>query len=135
MVKLRYVYEVLVKQATQAHTDEVVFLLIKAFISMDLFHNKYLALTAITHVNVLSQRLSYKEQLISTISMNYFLKTILDKKGNQSQRHTSSTSWISQSLNTQTQVASELDSGLLLEQSLQIDETINYIKMCSYRIT
>jgi len=26
----------------------------KAYISMDLFHNKYLALTAITHVSVLS---------------------------------------------------------------------------------
>lgn len=54
MVKLRYVYDVLVKQATQAHNEEIVFLLMKAYISMDLFHNKYLALTAITHVNVLS---------------------------------------------------------------------------------
>jgi hypothetical protein len=32
------------------------------------------------------------------------------------------------------QQKSELDSSLLLEQSLQIDETINYIKECSYKI-
>jgi len=54
MIKLRYVYEMLVKQACSAHNEEIVFLLIKAYISMDLFHNKYLALTAITHVSVLS---------------------------------------------------------------------------------
>ena len=53
----------------------------KAYVAMDLFHNKYLALTAITHVNVLAQKLGYKEHLISTISVNYFLKTILAKNG------------------------------------------------------
>jgi hypothetical protein len=54
MIKLRYVYEMLVKQACVSHNEEIVFLLMKAYISMDLFHNKYLALTAITHVSVLS---------------------------------------------------------------------------------
>jgi hypothetical protein len=50
---------------------------------MDLFQNKYLALTAITHINVQSEKLSYKDHLISIISVNYFLKTILSKAGGQ----------------------------------------------------
>ncbi len=54
LIKLRYVYDVLIKQATVTHNENIVFLLMKAYIAMDLFRNKYLALTAITHVNVIA---------------------------------------------------------------------------------
>jgi len=54
MIKLKYIYEVILKQAVSTYPDNLTFLIIKAFMSMDLFQNKYLALTAITHVNVQS---------------------------------------------------------------------------------
>ena len=83
MIKLKYIYEVILKQAVSAFPENLTFLIIKAYMSMDLFQNKYLALTAITHINVQSEKLSYKDHLVSIISVNYFLKTILSKAGGQ----------------------------------------------------
>ena len=54
-IKLRFFYEVLLKQAATKFPNHLCFMLLRAFISMDLFQNKYLALTAITHVNTYSE--------------------------------------------------------------------------------
>lgn len=52
MIKIKYIYEVILKQAVAAFPDNLTFLILKAYFAMDIFKNKYLALTAITHVNV-----------------------------------------------------------------------------------
>lgn len=82
MIKLRFIYEVLLKQASVTFPDCLIFMMIKAYISMEIFKNKYLTLTAITHVNVLSLKQNFKEQLKCNISVNYFLKTILSNASN-----------------------------------------------------
>ena len=60
---MRFFYEVLVKQAQAKFPESMFFMLLKAQLSLDKFQNKYLTLTAVTHLNNLQKKLSYKENL------------------------------------------------------------------------
>lgn len=51
MIKYRFFSEILLKQALAKFPKSLYFMLFKAQVSMDLINNKYLALTAITHIN------------------------------------------------------------------------------------
>lgn len=86
----------------------------KSYIALDHFQNKYLALTTVTHLNNLQKKQSLKESLQNQISINYFLKSILTTASANSTQNASSPS-------------TELDSTLLLDQSLKIDEIITCI--------
>jgi hypothetical protein len=67
--------------------------------------------------------MGFIEHLQSEISVNYFLKSIL-----------SSPSPSTMSYGARGGKSSELDSMLLFEQALKIDEVINCIKLCSLKI-
>jgi len=82
-------------------------------------------------VNVQSQKLGYKDNLICIISVNYFLKTILSKAGGINGQGADN----HENMKGNGSHVSELDSSVLLDQSLKIDETINFIKECSAKIT
>ena len=70
---------------------------------------------------------------MSMISVNYFLKNILNTQGGGGQTGVGGSSENHDSMSGQH--VSELDSSVLLDQSLKIDETINFIRECSAKIT
>ena len=82
-------------------------------------------------MNVQSQKLGYKDNLICIISVNYFLKTILSKAGGINGQGADNL----ENMKANGSHVSELDSSVLLDQSLKIDETINFIKECSAKVT
>lgn len=126
IIKLKFFYEVLLKGAANLFPESLHFMFVKAVISLDYFENKYLALTAVTHISTFQKRMSYKEHLQSQISVNYFLKSILSSSSAQS-------SGRKETLSARQQ-HTELDSTVLLEQALKIDEILNCIKLCSLKI-
>ena len=77
MVKLRFFYEVILKKALEKLPDSISLMLLKSYISLDLFKNKYLTLTTITHISCQFKKYGYVKHLQGLISVNYFLKTIL----------------------------------------------------------
>jgi len=85
----------------------------KAYVTMNLLQNKHLTLTAITHINTSVRKDGYFRQIESLISQNYFLHIALSK---------------------QLAVNEEVDCTLMLEQSLQIDEILIYIRKCTEKI-
>ena len=60
-----------------------------------------------------------------SISVNYFLTTILSNVGNANYNYNMSG----------VSVNGELDSTSLLDQTLQVEEIINCVKICSLKIT